>query len=133
MPAAAAALPLACFLLFKPGTVSISRHPGAEPDTSGRAPERRIHHRVLVGAAAWLVTEDDRHSAECVNVSMGGAAIKTNARIPTGTVVRFELSLGLDYRPVAIQCEVVRSSQTELGLRFLALDRASLEAVLSLL
>ena len=64
---------------------------------------------------------------------MGGAAIKTNARIPTGDVVRFELSLGLDRRSVTIQCEVVRSSQTDLGLRFLALDRASLEAVLSLL
>lgn len=113
--------------------MSISRHPGAEPDVSGRAPERRIHHRVLVGASAWLVTEDDRHSAECVNVSMGGAAIKTDARIPTGSVVRFELSLGLDHRPVSIQCEVVRASQAELGLRFLALDRASLEAVLSLL
>jgi hypothetical protein len=132
-PASAAARGLARFLLLNLGTVSISRHPGAEPDISGRAPERRIHHRVLVGAAAWLVTNDDRHAAECVNVSMGGAAINTNARIPTGTVVRFELSFGLDHRPVAIQCEVVRSSQTELGLRFLALDRASLEAVLSLL
>jgi c-di-GMP-binding flagellar brake protein YcgR len=112
---------------------SPSRHPGTEPDVSGRAPERRIHHRVLVGASAWLVTDDERHSAECVNVSMGGAAVTTSARIPTGNVIRFELSLGLDHRSVAIQCEVVRSSQTELGLRFLALDRASLEAVLSLL
>ena len=112
---------------------SPSRHPGSEPDVSGRAPERRNHHRVLVGAAAWLVTEDERYGAECVNVSMGGAAVKTDARIRTGHVVRFELSLGLDHRTVAIQCEVVRSSQAELGLRFLALDRASLEAVLSLL
>jgi c-di-GMP-binding flagellar brake protein YcgR len=112
---------------------SPSRHPSSEPDVSGRAPERRIHHRVLVGAAAWLVTEEERYSAECVNVSMGGAAVNTDARIRTGSVVRFELSLGLDHRSVAIQCEVVRSSQTELGLRFLALDRASLEAVLSLL
>ena len=103
------------------------------PDVSGRAPERRIHHRVLVGAAAWLVTEDDRHSAECVNVSMGGAAVRTDARLLTGQVMRFELSLGLDHRSVSIPCEVVRSAQAELGLRFLALDRASLEAVLSLL
>jgi hypothetical protein len=121
------------FSALPASTVSISRHPGAEQDVSGRAPERRIHHRVLVGAAAWLVTEDDRHSAECVNVSMGGAAIKSEARMPTGSVVRLELALGLDRRSVAIQCEVVRSSPTELGLRFLALDRASLEAVLSLL
>jgi hypothetical protein len=110
---------------------SISRH--QTPDISGRAPERRNHHRVLVGAAAWLVTETERYSAECVNVSMGGAAVATSARIPTGTVISFELSLGRDRHSVTIRCEVVRASQAELGLRFLALDRASLEAVLSLL
>lgn len=102
-------------------------------DVSGRAPERRIHHRVLVGAAAWLVDDDVRHSAECVNVSMGGAAVRTDARVPTGKVVSFELALGHDHRSVTIQCEVVRASKAELGLRFLALNRASLEAIVSLL
>lgn len=109
------------------------RSPSAELDVSGRAPERRIHHRVLVGAPAWLVVDDTRSSAECVNVSMGGAAIATSARVRTGTLVRLELSLGLDRPSVSIQCEVVRASASELGLRFLALDRASLEAILSLL
>jgi hypothetical protein len=100
---------------------------------SGRAPERRIHHRGLVGGAAWLLVGEERFDAECVNISMGGAAIVTRAQPHTGAVVRFELSLGLDRGWVAIQAEVVRSSETELGLRFLALDRASLEAILSLL
>lgn len=113
--------------------MSISRQSGVHPDVSGRAPERRIHHRVLVGAAAWLIVDDARHSAECVNVSMGGAAVLSSARIPTGSVVSFELSLGHDRHSVTIQCEVVRASQTELGLRFLALNRASLEAIVSLL
>jgi hypothetical protein len=102
-------------------------------DVSGRAPERRIHHRVLVGAAAWLLADEQRLSAECVNISMGGAAVRTTAQIKTGSVVRLELSLGMDRGSIAIQCEVARSSQTELGLRFMALDRASLEAILSLL
>ena len=110
---------------------SPSNFPGA--DVSGRAPERRIHHRVLVGASAWLVVNDDRYSAECVNVSMGGAAVRSEAHIKTGNVVRFELALGRDHGSVSIQCEVVRASNAELGLRFLALDRASLEAILSLL
>ncbi len=110
-----------------------SRFPHAEADVSGRAPERRIHHRVLVGAAAWLLVDDERFSAECVNVSMGGAAVRTQARIATGSIIRFELSLGMDGGSVAIQCEVVRASQAELGLRFMALDRASLEAIVSLL
>jgi len=112
---------------------STSRQFGVQPDVSGRAPERRIHHRVLVGASAWLVVDDARHDAECVNVSMGGAAVRSDARIPTGSVISFELSLGHDHRSITIQCEVVRASQAELGLRFLALNRASLEAIVSLL
>ena len=102
-------------------------------DISGRAPERRVHHRVMVGAAAWVLVDEQRFAAECVNVSMGGAAVRTMARVATGSVVAFELSLGMDRGSVVIRCEVVRASQAELGLRFLALDRASLEAILSLL
>ena len=102
-------------------------------DVSGRAPERRLHHRVLVGAAAWLVADDGRHPAECVNISMGGAAVRTEAPVTTGRVLHFELSLGLDRGSVSIQCEVVRAAKTDVGLRFMALDRASLEAILALL
>jgi hypothetical protein len=102
-------------------------------DPSGRAPERRNHHRVLVGAAAWLIVGDERVSAECVDVSMGGAAVLTEARVATGMVTRLELALGMDRGSVSIQCEVVRRSGTQVGLRFLALDRASLEAIVSLL
>ena len=109
--------------------VSISNY----PDVSGRAPERRTHHRVLVGAPAWLIVGEQRFSAECVNVSMGGASVFIEQHVPTGTLVRFELSLGMDRGTVSIPCEVVRAPQAELGLRFLALDRTSLEAVASLL
>jgi len=105
----------------------------ASADVTGRAPERRIHHRALVGASAWLLIEEQRFAAECVNVSLGGAAVLAQARIPTGSRVAFELSLGTDRGSVVIRCEVVRSSKTQLGLRFLALDRRSLEALLSLL
>jgi c-di-GMP-binding flagellar brake protein YcgR len=108
-----------------------SIHPST--DVSGRAPERRIHHRVLVGASAWLIVDETRFSAECVDVSMGGAAIRTEACVTTGTVVSFELSLGMDRGSIIIRCEVVRAAPAELGVRFLALDRPSLEAILSLL
>jgi hypothetical protein len=63
---------LACFLLIEAEAVAIP-HPSA--DVSGRAPERRIHHRVLVGASAWLLVAEQRFSAPCVNLSMGGAAL----------------------------------------------------------
>lgn len=108
-----------------------SSHPPL--DVSGRAPERRIHHRVLVGAAAWILLDEQRFDAECVNLSMGGAAVRTQAPLHTGSLVWFELSMGLDRGSVSIQCEVVRVSATDTGLRFIALDRASLEAILSLL
>ncbi|HKY35675.1 MAG TPA: PilZ domain-containing protein [Polyangiaceae bacterium] len=93
-----------------------------------RAPEHRIHRRVPVGIAAWVVLDDQRFSAECVNVSMGGAAVRTDARVSTGNVVELELSLGTDGGSCSIKCEVVRATRSELGLRFMALDRASLEA-----
>ncbi len=102
------------------------------PDASGRAPERRFHRRTLVGAAAWLVIDDERRSAECVDVSMGGAQVRTAAKLNTGALVRLELALGLDRGSVSIQCEVVRRAGEQVGLRFLALDRQSLEAILSL-
>jgi len=76
---------------------------------------------------------DERVSAECVDVSMGGAAVRTEAKVATGAIVDLELSLGLDRGTVSIQCEVVRVTSNEVGVRFLALDRASLEAILALL
>ena len=103
------------------------------PSPSGRAPERRIHRRVPIGTGAWVVVDDQRFSAECVNVSMGGAAVRTVAHPRTGSVVRLELSLGADDGSCSIKCEVVRTAGPNLGLRFMALDRASLEAILSLL
>lgn len=99
----------------------------------GRAPERRAHRRVLVGAPAWLLVGDERYPAECIDVSMGGAAVKTEASIASGSLLRLQLALGTDRGSVSIQCEAVRLGQAQLGLRFLALDRPSLEAVLSLL
>jgi hypothetical protein len=117
--------------VFCSGWFSIVRSTSST-DVSGRAPERRVHHRALVGAFAWLIVNEQRFDAECVNVSMGGAAVRTQAAVHTGAIVRFELSLGHDGGSVAIQCEVVRSGKAELGLRFMALDRASLEAILRL-
>ena len=109
------------------------RSPSRSASPSGRASERRIHRRVPVGTAAWVVIDEHRTTAECINVSMGGAAVRSAAHAATGSVVQLELSLGTDNPPISIKCEVVRAAASELGLRFMALDRASLEAILSLL
>jgi hypothetical protein len=100
---------------------------------SERGHERRAHRRVDLAAGAWLIVDERRLPAECTNVSMGGASVRSQASSHTGGIVRLELALGGDEHPVSISCEVVRKSGTELGLRFLALDRTSLEAILSLL
>jgi c-di-GMP-binding flagellar brake protein YcgR len=80
-----------------------------------------------------VIVDDERVGAECVDVSMGGAAVITEAHLAMGAVTRLEFSPGMDRGSVSIQCEVVRRAGTQVGLRFLALDRASLEAILSLL
>ena len=64
---------------------------------------------------------------------MGGAAVRTEAQVAIGALVQLELSLGLDRGTVTVPCEVVRAASGEVGVRFLALERASLEAILSLL
>jgi hypothetical protein len=120
---------LAYFLLLRGCNVQRLTHTA---DTSGRAPERRVHRRTLVGASALLLIGDEHQSAECIDVSMGGAQVRTAAHVATGAIVRLELALGLDRGSVSIQCEVVRAHGEQVGLRFLALDRASLEAILSL-
>jgi hypothetical protein len=107
--------------------------PARSASPSGRASERRNHRRVPASTAVWLVVDDQRVPAECSNVSMGGAAVRTTALAKTGSVVLLELSLGADKHSVSIKCEVVRASGGELGLRFMALDRSSLEAILALL
>ena len=78
------------------------------------------------------MVDGERHDAECVNVSLGGAAVRSRAAVRVGTLLRFELSLGMDRGSVAIESEVVRVSELELGLRFVSLDRPSLEALLEL-
>ena len=96
--------------------------------------ERRIHRRVQVVTAAWLrVDGEQRFPAECLNVTMGGAAVLTDVTLSSGRVVQLELTLGKQERHVVLSCEVVRARGAELGLRFIALDRPSLEAILSLL
>lgn len=92
-----------------------------------------MHRRARVGRTAWIVIDQQRFAAECLNASMGGAAVRSDAPATTGSFVRFELSPDDDGGVVSIQCEVVRAGAGELGLRFTALDRASLEAILSLL
>lgn len=108
-------------------------NPAALFDVSGRAPERRIHHRALVGASAWLQIGDERVPAECVDISMGGAAVRTSVELVNGTLVAFELEGSWDHGAILVDCEIVRTEPGELGLRFLTLSRRSLETIARLI
>jgi hypothetical protein len=87
----------------------------------------------VVTTAALVLEDGQRYAARCLNVSMGGAAVQAQVRTSTGQLVRLELTLTPERSAISIPCEIVRAADSEVGLRFLALDRVSLEAILALL
>lgn len=93
------------------------------------APERRNHRRRRFGAPMAVVVDGAKTPVSALNVSVGGAAVRTNARAEVGAHVALEGEIGGHGR-VALEAEVVRVEQGVLGLRFLALGQRDLEALL---
>jgi hypothetical protein len=78
-----------------------------------------------------LVVGAERVSAFAVNVSVGGAAVRTNARASVGEIVELEVE-HFGSRRFTLRAEVVRAERGALALRFLALHQRALEALLGL-
>lgn len=99
----------------------------SDPGASGR--ERRVHRRRSLGAPAWIIVSGQRIQVRTLNVSVGGAAVRTGVVAEVGEVVLFEME-----PPAApaftLAAEVVRRTFDALGLRFLTLDQRALEALL---
>ncbi len=70
------------------------------------------------------------YPAHCMNLSLGGAGLRSDARVAAGAVVRLAIDLGGGRRVQAL-AEVVRTNGTEVGARFIQLDPSSMVAILS--
>jgi hypothetical protein len=89
-----------------------------------------LHRRVLVSAEATFLVDGMAHPAHCLNLSMGGAGLRSNARVAAGTVLRVAIDVG-GGRRIQASAEVVRTNGAEVGARFIQLDPASMVAILS--
>ena len=99
----------------------------SDPATPGR--ERRVHRRRIVDAPMWIVIGETRVPVAAVNVSIGGAAVQSPAKVSVGTTIRLEVELAATIS-FTLDAEVVRVSHDVLGLRFLALGQHALESLL---
>src|SRR6267142_1190595 len=72
--------------------------------------ERRDYERVVVRLPARLTAGTATADAETTDLSVSGCAVRTDARFPPGTEVRFTVQLGGSGRTVEIAEAVVRAT-----------------------
>jgi hypothetical protein len=99
----------------------------SDPAASGR--ERRVHRRRVIDAPMWIVVGETRVPVTALNVSVGGAAVRSTAKASVGTLIRLEVELAASIS-FTLDAEVVRITGDVLGLRFLALGQRALESLL---
>jgi hypothetical protein len=95
--------------------------------------ERRIHRRVRLEREVTVELVNARFSGRSLNVSVGGMALELACdprTIAAGDRVTVRLDLGSGAFALTTG-EVMRVTSREIGLRFVALDRSSLMALLS--
>jgi hypothetical protein len=77
----------------------------------------------------WLVLDGTKIPVSVVNVSVGGAAVRTTVTAPVGKILALEVVPGAGDAFV-LSAKVVRAQAGLVGLRFLALGQRALEALL---
>jgi hypothetical protein len=93
-------------------------------------PERRVHHRVPYSSPAQLRFHDKVYAVSCLNLSLGGAAVKSPVACSPGDALR------LSFQPLdtgerfSVRAEIVRVEEGVLGLRFLEFEQRSLTSLL---
>jgi hypothetical protein len=94
--------------------------------------ERRSHRRVRVAVPAEILIGERSWPAALLSISLGGAALRAEIDCPVGgrLILRFRLP---DRGWVDFTAELVRVSARSIGVRFLALDRVSFDALVKLL
>jgi hypothetical protein len=105
----------------------------SEPPDSLPISERRSHRRVKVVVPAEIVVGSQPATpAALLSLSLGGAAMRAEIDCAVGQplTVRFRLP---DRGWVDFTAELVRVSTRSIGVRFLAFDRVSFDALMKLL
>jgi hypothetical protein len=93
------------------------------------ASERRNHRRIPIEATAAVNLGEEAAPVSCVDLSVGGLLLDSDAPPPLGTRVSIELELE-DAVSVKTEAEVVRAEGSRIGLRFLRLQPEALRALL---
>jgi hypothetical protein len=116
----------------KSGGPRIENSATSDPPESVPASERRSHRRVKVAVPAEIVVGEHAIPAALLSISLGGAALRAELECTVGQ--RLSLRFRLPDRGwIDFSAELVRVSPRSIGVRFLALDRASFEALMKLL
>lgn len=90
--------------------------------------ERRAFLRLGCGGKAFLEGTYADFWAVCKNISMGGAAVFTDAHVRAAELVDLRIDLG-EYGQVQALGKVLRSRGGMLGIRFLVLSPSSRFAI----
>jgi hypothetical protein len=90
--------------------------------------ERRAFLRLGCGGKAFFEGSYSEFWAVCKNISLGGAAVFTDANVPAAKVLDLRIDLG-EYGQVQALGKVLRSRGGMLGIRFLVLSPASRFAI----
>ena len=110
----------------------MEKRESVEPPESVPSSERRSHRRVKVAVPAEIVVGETSSPAALLSISLGGAALRAEIECPIGQrlILRFRLP---DRGWVDFSAELVRTSARSVGVRFVALDRVSFDALVNLL
>jgi hypothetical protein len=96
--------------------------------------ERRVHRRVELEREVTVELADATFSGRSLNVSVGGMALELACASPRELAIGARVTVRLDLGDGAFALttgEILRVSRSALGLRFVALDRDSLLALLA--
>ena len=74
---------------------------------------RRAHRRVRIGQDTDITLDGDRHPARIHNISLGGAGLQLDMRLPDATEISIEIeNIGI------IPARIVRQMENGVGVKF---------------
>lgn len=92
--------------------------------------ERRVHHRVPYASSAQLRVHDKVYAVQCVNLSLGGAAVKAPVPFAPGDELRLSLKTGDAGERFSVRAQIVRVDGNMLGIRFVEFEQRALVSLL---